>query len=325
MLVPPIEERMRAALLCTVVLLAACDNTNPFPPTVNATRGSYLVNTVLDCGGCHTRPPAPGQPFDPTTILSGGFEFDITIGGMPQKIYSANLTSDPTTGIGKWTDDQIKTALRKGIDNEGKPLFPIMPFWAFSNMSDNDLQSIVLYLRTVPPKVNQVPDDTYTIPSQVSVLDPSKIPQSTLPSSDARYASAQNGRYIAGLMGACIHCHSPSNPAIDPPIDLSRAFSGGQLFPLGFETTVSANITPDVTGLAGWTVEDIVTTLQTDQEKGTGRKLCLPMPGGAQGVGAMTISDLTDVANYLTTLAPIDHGPFGCTDAGVPYGLDGAN
>ena len=176
------------------------------------------MTAAADCAPCHVDPKSGAE-------FAGGRALPTPFG----TLVSANITPDEETGIGKWTDDQIKTAIRKGLDNEGKPIFPIMPFWAFSNMTDNDLQSIVLYLRTLPPKVNQVPEDTYTIPSQVSVLDPNKIPQSSLPASDARYASAQNGRYIAGVMGACIHCHTPSNPAVDPPIDLTRAFSGGQI------------------------------------------------------------------------------------------------
>jgi mono/diheme cytochrome c family protein len=316
--------RAQPIVLATCLLFGCSDNSG-FPPTVNPTRGSYLVNSVLDCGGCHTPIPVAGQPFDLASLLSGGTEFDVQVGANMQKFFAPNLTSDPETGLGKWTDDQIKTAITKGIDNEGNQLFPIMPFWVFGNMAGDDLESIVQYLRTLPATPHEIPSDTFTLPGPVATLDPDKIPHTTLPSTDPRFASAEHGRYIAALAGACIHCHSPIGTTLDEPIDLSRAFAGGQLFPLGPITTVSANLTPDVTGLAGWTASDLVSTVQTDQEKGTGRMLCEPMPGGAQRDGAMTPEDLADVANYLTTLAPISHGPFGCTDGGVPYGLDGAN
>jgi mono/diheme cytochrome c family protein len=310
--------------ICTFVGAgaAACDNGPSRPSTVNAVRGQYLVTAVLACGDCHTTPQANGLPsFDLSDFLAGGREFD----EMGQKFYSRNLTSDVETGIGGWTDDQVKRAISRGLDDQGDALFPIMPYWAFGNLSDGDLTSIVLFLRTLPPKRNQVPENTFSVSTPAPVLEPARIPDTTLAPTDAKYPSARAGRYLAGLAGACIVCHTPLGGTPDKPIDLSRAFAGGQQFPLGALTTVSANLTPDLTGLAGWTVDDIVASVRFNKEKGVGRDLCPPMPGGANRDGDMTETDLTDIATYLTTLAPIAHGPFGCTDGGVPYGLDAGN
>ncbi|HZS42159.1 MAG TPA: hypothetical protein VFF06_35260 [Polyangia bacterium] len=316
---------MRARILMVTLLVAGCDSA-PFPPTVNAVRGQYLVQAVLACGDCHTTPQANGLPsFDPLDFLGGGREFDVQLGAVTQKFYAPNLTSDVATGLGGWSDAQVKRAIRSGIDNHDAALFPIMPYWAFGNMSDGDLQSIVLFLRTLPAKVNQTPEDTFSVTSPAALLDKGKLPQTTLAASDPNFASAQHGRYLAGELGACVHCHSPTGMLPEVPIDVTRAFAGGQIFPLGPITTISANLTPDATGLAGWTADDIINTVRTDTEKGHGRPLCPPMPGGPNRDGDMTPEDLTDIANYLTTIAPVPHGPFGCTDGGVPYGLDGGS
>jgi mono/diheme cytochrome c family protein len=312
---------MRRALLC-LITLAGCSDAPTTKPTVNAIRGEYLVTAVLECGDCHTTPQPSGLPsFDPKDFLAGGRAFLVDIGGVTQKFYSRNLTSDKQTGLGNWTDDQIKRAFTHGIDDQGKALSPIMPYAVFGNMSDDDATSIVLFLRSLPARANSVSDNTVPTAMPAPLLDKSRIPHTTLPSSDPNFASAEHGRYLAGEMGACIDCHTKHGA--DGLPDLSRAFGGGEIFELGPITTVSHNLTPDATGLQGWTATDVIKTLQTDQERGTGRILCPPMPGGPNRLGDMTPSDLTDIANYITTLPSSTHGPYGCTDAGLPYGLDG--
>jgi mono/diheme cytochrome c family protein len=312
-------KRLSLMLLCT---LAACndDNTNP---NVNVVRGKYLVQTVLACGDCHTTPQANGLPsFDPSDFLAGGREFDVPVGANTQKFFAKNLTSDKETGIGGWSDAQIKRAITKGIDDQGKALFPVMPYFVFGNMKDEDLSAIVLFLRTLPPQKNDVPEDTLAIDTPATVIDATQVPHTSLSPGDKRYESAERGRYIAGLMGACIDCHTPHGTSFDKPLQLNKAFSGGEPFDLGTFTIASANLTPDLTGLAGWSTDDVIATVQFAKERGTGRAICPPMPAGPNRDGDMTPTDLKDIANYLTTLSPIPHGPFGCSDGGAPIGLD---
>src|SRR4051812_39814769 len=152
---------MRAHRLLPLLVLAACGNSSSTPSTVNAVRGQYLVEAVLVCGDCHTTPQPNGLPsFNRADFLAGGREFAVEVGGVAGHVYSRNLTSDPDHGIGGWTDDQIKRAITRGIDDEGKPLFPIMPYWAFGNMAADDLDSIVKYLRTLPPSANDPMENT---------------------------------------------------------------------------------------------------------------------------------------------------------------------
>src|ERR1051325_1853830 len=87
-------------------------------------RGSYLVNVVVGCGGCHT------DRTKPTDILGGNANFRP---GLP----APNLTSD-ATGLGSWTDEQIKRAFTQGIDDQNEPLSPVMPYQLFHNLTDAD-------------------------------------------------------------------------------------------------------------------------------------------------------------------------------------------
>jgi mono/diheme cytochrome c family protein len=309
------------AALC--LFASACDDAPPWPASVNAVRGRYLMTAVLACGDCHTTPQANGLPsFEPSDFLAGGREFDEPFGSAMQKFYSKNLTSDVETGIGGWTDAQIKRAITRGIDDQGEALIPIMPYWAFHNISDDDLESIVRALRQLPAKKNVVPEDTFSLTDPAAPLDDSKIPHTTLPPSDSAYAAAERGRYIAGEMGACIACHTPQTTDLNNVLDLTHAFAGGQFFNLGFETVRSANLTPDITGLHGWSKTDLIATVQQAKEKGSGRAICPPMPAGPNRDGDMTPGDLDDIATFLTTLGPVSAGPYGCNDAGMPVGLD---
>ena len=92
---------------------------------------------------------------------------------------------------------------------------------------------------------------------------------------------------------------------------MAKAYAGGRSFGGGVK---SANLTPDATGLGGWTTGEITATLKTNLEKGTGAMLLPPMPGGPDGLGGITDPELADLAEYLHTLAPVVNGPFGRPD-----------
>jgi mono/diheme cytochrome c family protein len=297
-----------SALVFVLAAALGCSSTPARPTTVNAVRGGYLVRSVLACGDCHTTPQANGLPsFDPADFLAGGRELKVDGGG---SVFTKNLTSDVKTGIGGWTDEEIKRALLRGIDDEGKALSPEMPYWAFGNMSDDDATSIVLFLRSLRAAAHDVQDNTAPTPAQpTAITDEHRIPHTTLAASDPKFASAERGRYLAGQMGACISCHT-QNTGAHGVLDLGKAFGGGEVFDFVVFKSTSANLTPDATGLAGWQASEIIQTVQFAKEKGTGRALCPPMPAGPNRDGDMTPGDLADVAAYLTTLPPVANGPF---------------
>jgi mono/diheme cytochrome c family protein len=280
----------------------------------SVTRGEYLVRHLLICGDCHTTPDATtGQPSsDPADFLAGGRDFPIPSEAGVGHVYSRNLTPDVTTGIGLWGIPDIKNAILHGMDNEAKPLFPIMPYQMFGNMTDDDATSIAMFLKSLPPKANTVPEPTVTIPVAAPTYPEASIPHTTLASGDPNFGAAERGRYLVKL--SCIECHTQDS-ADHTTLDFTKAFAGGKPFDLVVIKSVSANITPDPTGLAAWAVADIVATDKTDLEKGTGRHLCPPMPGGADKFGGLSDGDLNDIANFVHTLPPVAN-TFSCASAG---------
>ena len=276
-------------------------------------RGQYLVDHVLVCGVCHTPNGKDGKP-DMTLYLAGSRSYDFTDkDGTIVTVNAENLTTDNPEGLFTWSDEQIRTALTGGIDDEHVALYPIMPYPEYSLLTRADVDSIIQYLRTIAPNPNVVAAD-YPYSDQnppAPPVDGTKIPHTTLPASDPGFAAAERGRYLASV--ACLNCHTPQLGADVP--DLTKAFAGGKKYTFirGAKENTSVNITPDMTtGIGSWSIADIVASLKTDTEKGTGRTLCSTHPGQDDYLGKMTDADMTDIATYLHTLPPVTNGPFKC-------------
>jgi mono/diheme cytochrome c family protein len=116
-------------------------------------RGKYLV-TLGGCNDCHTPGYFFGKPDHGRHL--GGSEVGFEILGLGV-FHGPNLTPDPETGLGNWTDKQIVDALKQGVRPDGRVLAPIMPWRALANLSPQDAQAIVAYLRSIPAVKNKVP------------------------------------------------------------------------------------------------------------------------------------------------------------------------
>ena len=120
-------------------------------------RGEYLVNSVTDCMGCHAEHDwtAHDAPILPGRLGSGQ---DMNMPkGFPGQVFAPNLTPDPETGAGAWSDDQLARAIREGVGHDGRALFPFMPYPDLHALSDEDLASIIVYLRSLAPIRKQWP------------------------------------------------------------------------------------------------------------------------------------------------------------------------
>jgi len=117
------------------------------PRGVNADYGAYLAGPVAHCIECHT--PQVGPMFDYENQLgAGGFEFP----GPWGVSVSANITPHPTDGIADFSDAEIIAMMRTGVRPDGTQMLPPMPYGYYANMTDDDAQAIVAYLRSLPPK-----------------------------------------------------------------------------------------------------------------------------------------------------------------------------
>ncbi|HEX3849712.1 MAG TPA: c-type cytochrome [Polyangiaceae bacterium] len=278
-----------------------------------AARGEYLVKNVLGCTGCHTPQLAGGAGPDMTKFLSGVecFAKDPTTMGC---LNSANLTNDDT-GLKKKTDQQIKDAFTKGLDPDAPTpgseyLFAQMPYYQFANLSDDDANAIVAYLRTVPPVVhaseNGAPFDKQPAAAQWTPVVPANLP-APVNAAPADAASAANGKYLATL--ACSTCHTANTSATSPlQLDASKGFQGGKEFTTSVmvnnvptsKKIQSANLTPDATGLKDWTLAQIATAIKTAKDDKS-VALCSPM----RGLPNITDQDAMDIAVYLKAIAPV--------------------
>jgi len=271
-----------------------------------AARGQYLVKNVLGCVGCHTPQLAGGGGADNSRFLAGVecFAKDST-GGC---LNSANLTNDGT-GLKDMTDNQIKNALTKGIDPEPgadggiQYLFAQMPYYQFANLTDDDANAIVTYLRTVPAVAHEAAN-TGTFTTQPSTPQWASVTLAALPNAaglDGGTAGRANGKYLATL--ACATCHTPNTAATAPlQLDATKAFQGGKKYSTTLATDggsltkeiQSSNLTPDSTGLNNWTPSQIVTAIKAGKDE-AGRTICSPM----RSLPGITDQDATDIANYL--------------------------
>jgi mono/diheme cytochrome c family protein len=261
-------------------------------------RGQYLVENVSLCFGCHTRFDAKGK--DVPVLLAGKGSGYVMVNDGDFKVVAPNITPDTETGIGSWSDDEIARAIREGVSRDGRALFPIMPYGDFHKMSDEDLASIVVYLRAQRPVRND-PGRT-TLPFPVSRLinaapqpvnGPVTAPD---PSDPVRY-----GQYLVNVVGDCNGCHTPRDKhgqAIP-----GMALGGGNPFADSGVTVVSANITPDPSGISYYDEASFVSVMRTGQVRG--RKLNVMMPWWA--FRNMTDADLKAIYAYLRTIPPVRH------------------
>ena len=134
-----------------------------YPQKDSALRGRYLATESGLCIECHTQHlPSGPKPLDTSKFFQGGEDFSSFFAGtLNIHPVSANLTSDPTTGLGDWTTTQIVTVLHQGKDDHGDgicPPMPVGPNGAYGGLTDQDALDIANYIKSLPPAVNDVPD-----------------------------------------------------------------------------------------------------------------------------------------------------------------------
>jgi mono/diheme cytochrome c family protein len=281
-------------------------------------RGKYLLTSGQPpCIMCHSPLEATadgGLTVKPGTEFSGR-SFDVE--GVPF-VVAPNLTPDPETGIGTWTDDQLARAIREGISHDGRALFPIMPYEKFHAMSDEDLAAVIVYLRSLPPVRHELAKTA--VPFPLNRLINSAPEPVTAPVSADLSTPEKRGAYIA-QMGVCADCHTTRDDKGN--VRAGMAFAGGTAMPFGSRKTVySANLTPGVNGIPYYTEDLFIETIRTGKVRS--RKLDAMMP--FELYKNMTDQDLKDLFAYLKTLTPVDHyvdnslPPTFCPKCGLTHG-----
>lgn len=254
-------------------------------------RGRYLVETIGFCGGCHTTRGPDGRLL-PDMNQAGGR----IIAERGFRAVAPNITPDPETGIGRWSDSDVAVAIREGRRPDGSMIGPPMPIELYRGLSDRDLSAMVAYLRAIPPIRNAVTQRSAYPVAPTSFGPPvSGVPD---PSDDP----VARGAYLAGPVGHCTYCHTPE--LSNDRRDWSRIGAGGVRFEGPWGVVPASNITSDKErGIGNWTDEQILRAL-TQGVSADGRRLAPPMGGRAPVYARMAERDLRDLVAYLRTIPP---------------------
>jgi len=186
-------------------------------------RGAELA-AVGDCRGCHTR--------------HGGQAYT---GGLPMRspfgtVYTTNITPDPETGVGRWSQAAFRRAMREGIRIDGAHLYPAFPYDRFTRTSDEDIAALYAYLMSLQP-VRYVPPANqlvfpFNIRAGIALWKHLYFKNSPSPLGEGRGEGRADGRgadrgeYLVEGLGHCGSCHSPRTPLYGE--DLAHAYDGGE-------------------------------------------------------------------------------------------------
>lgn len=288
--------------LFIIVLTVSCGHARiPVPKLVQSTagssvvsaeRGEFIVRSVAVCGGCHS-----ADEKNPDGALSGGKEFHNWRIGTSR---ASNLTPDPETGLGAWTEGEIVRAIRNGQSRNGRLLTPVMPYEWFHEMSDDDAFAVARYLKTLPAvhnEVRQSPNFIFKL-GKLLFLGPKPAISATAP---PRAATVEYGSYLTQHVGLCAECHTPRTGLLQNP-DRSRLFAGVASPPKDFPKKPSNITSDDATGIGRWTEDEFLQTMRTGKNP-SGRSLHPFMPWPE--LRRMTDDDLRAMYRNLKTVPPI--------------------
>lgn len=285
-----IESRGGGAVLRVVIGLLLASSVAPAFAETPVERGSYLVGSVMTCHNCHT--PRGPEGLDFSRALSGGLLFDEP----PFKVTGSNITPDRETGIGKWSDAELKKFLVTGIKPDGTAAAPVMPTAFYPVLTARDLDALVAYLRSIPAVHRETPAPEYRI----------KLGRETPPYTDIQMKDAdmahpvERGRYLVTI-AHCLECHTPEGP--NGHDFAASSGKGGRLFKGPWGESTSANITSNpATGLGQWT-DDEIRRAVTEGVSRDGHKLKPPMGYGFYA--KMTRQDQDAIIAFVRTLPPL--------------------
>jgi mono/diheme cytochrome c family protein len=222
-------------------------------PSALIERGRYLA-VAANCAACHTRPG--GAPF------AGGVPFVTKVG----TLYSTNITPDPDIGIGRWTAKDLRRAMHEGVAPSGRRLFPAFPYPSFTLVSDEDVDAIYAYLRSLEPQPYQPPPNSFLLRQRWAMpiwnslfFEPRRFAKDP-----AKSEEWNRGAYLVQGPGHCGACHTPRNALLAER--RAEAFAGGTLqSDLGggvFRKWSAVDLSPSKQGLAAWSVDDLTRYLR---------------------------------------------------------------
>jgi mono/diheme cytochrome c family protein len=219
--------------------------------------------------------------------------------GFPGKVYAPNITPDAETGAGSRSDDQLARAIRECVGHDGRALFPFMPYLDFHYMSDEDLASVIVYLRSLTPVHKQRPTTELIFPVKYLIRNAPEPLEAPVPDADVS-TPEKRGKYLVTIAG-CADCHTPQDAHGQPLPGMD--FAGGFILDGPWGRVASANITPDPSGISYYDQPMFTKAIRTGFVGA--RKLNQIMPWHTYR--GMTDEDIVAMFAYFKTLKLVRH------------------
>ncbi len=256
-------------------------------------RGAYLARAA-DCMGCHTA--------DKSRPFAGGVPITTPFG----TIYTPNITPDPDTGIGRWTDADFVRSMHEGIGKSGERLYPAFPYTAYTRLTERDVLAIRAYLNTLLSIHYTPPRNGLNFPFNQRWLmffwnlfnfrdgrfvpDPKQSPQ------------WNRGAYLVEALAHCEDCHTPRN--FMQGLKTTDRFSGAEQ--AGWR---AFNITPDKAGgIGNWSDDDLVRYLATGVAPGRANAAGPMADVVTNSTQYLSSEDLRAIGVYLRSVPPVSGG-----------------
>ena len=254
---------------------------------------------IFNAGGCASCHAVPDQP--DRLRLGGGVAIKSPFG----TFYAPNISSDPTDGIGKWSEAEFVNAVMHGVSPDGQHYFPAFPYTSYQHARREDVLDLFAYLKTLPAVAGKVRDHDVRFPfnirRNVGIWKFLFLDSKPFVADSAKSPQWNRGAYLVNSFGHCAECHSPRNAL--GGIIAGQRFAGGP-------NPEGEGWVPNITqkGLREWSAKDIAYFLKTGE-----------LPDGDSVGGAMTRvikntsqlpdDDLAAMADYLKSLPPVDGPP----------------
>ncbi|HEV3426212.1 MAG TPA: c-type cytochrome [Paraburkholderia sp.] len=256
-------------------------------------RGEYLERAG-DCAACHTA--------DKSRPFAGGLPINTPVG----TIYTPNITPDPDTGIGQWTDADFMRAMHEGVGKSGERLYPAFPYPEYTKVTGQDVMAIRAYLNTLTPIHYTPPRNDLKFPFNLRWLmifwNLFNFTEGRFVPDPKQSAELNRGAYLVEGLAHCEECHTPRN--ILQGLKSSERFSGATQ--AGWH---AFNITPDKnSGVGNWSDDELVSYLSTGAVLGRANAAGPMGEVVADSTQYLTHEDLNSIVVYLRSVAPISGG-----------------
>ncbi len=241
---------------------------------------------VGNCNVCHT---APGGK-----VFAGGLALPTPFG----TIYATNITPDPETGIGRWSEEAFVRSMREGVDREGNHLYPAFPYDHFTRVTDEDNRALYAYLMTREPVRAETPANELPFPiDQRMVLAGWKLlffDEGVYEADTAQSQTWNRGAYLAEGLGHCGACHSPRNAL--GAVRTDAHYAGGES-----EGWTAYALNADSPAPIPWDVDALTHYLHTGWETrhGVARG---PMAPVTQNLGVLPDTEARAIATYVASV-----------------------